>query len=106
MTYLCSLGITLASEVPVVAAVFWQQWLRMAVIAAVATTSTHWVMHYVLPQFTTSYEQNVRLGEALAVVAEALAYAGVSRPPDLARGLIASGLANALSYLAGLVALS
>ena len=42
------------------------------------------------------------LGELIALAAEAAVYAVVARPRELGRSLIASALANSLSYAAGL----
>jgi hypothetical protein len=105
MTYPEALAITLVVEVPGVAALFPRQRLKMALAAALATTATHLIMHFALPRLTASYDQNLLFGETLAVVAEAAVYTLVSRPRDLPRALVASGLANILSYLAGLLLL-
>jgi hypothetical protein len=43
------------------------------------------------------------LGELIATVVEAAVYAVVGRPPSLGRGLVASAIANTLSYSAGLL---
>ena len=75
----------------------------MAVVAALATTATHLFMHFVLPLVTTSYSQNLVIGEAVALAAEAIAYWRLSRPPELSRAMIASALANSASFAAGLL---
>lgn len=101
--YLAALGITLAVEVPVVAALFPGQRLRMAVTCALATSATHLFMHFALPQLLPPGGPVLLLGELIALVVEAGVYAAAARPRELGRALIASALANSLSYAAGLV---
>jgi hypothetical protein len=101
--YLFGLLITIGIEVPVVAAVFQGQRLRMAVVCGVATTATHLAMHFLLPHVVGSMDQFMLLGELGALVVEALVYAVVSRPRDPGRALVAAALANGLSYGAGLL---
>lgn len=103
--YLTALGITLGTEVPVVALLYPGQRLRLGAACAVATTATHLVMHFVLPGLLPAGTSALVAGEALALVAEAAAYFAVSRPRDLGRALVASALANSLSFGAGLVLL-
>ncbi len=98
--YLVALGVTLAVEVPIVAAFFPGRRRRMALVCAIATTATHLVLHFVLPRFLPPGTA-LLAGEALATVAEAAAYAIVSR--DLGRSLVASAVANAASYALGLI---
>jgi hypothetical protein len=100
--YLLALALTLAIEVPLVALVFSGQRLRMALVAAVATTATHLFMHFVLPRLGLTYAGWLVSGELVALVGEAAAYAFLSRPRDLPRALAASAVANAASYAVGL----
>lgn len=100
--YLLALAVTLAIEVPVVAALFAGQRLRMAVVAALATTATHLAMHFALPHVVSTYVAWLVAGELLALVVEAAAYALLSRPRSVERALVASAVANALSFGAGL----
>jgi hypothetical protein len=97
-TYAAALALTVAVEAPLVAAVHPRQALRLAAVAAVATTATHLFMHRVLPGLVAPSAWLVT-GEAIATVAEAAAYALATR--DLPRALVASGLANAASFVAG-----
>ena len=103
--YLVALGITLGIEVPVVTLLYPGQRLRLGAACAVATTATHLVMHFVLPGLLPAGTSALVAGEALALVAEAAVYLAVSRPHDLGRALVASALANSLSFGAGLVLL-
>ena len=104
-SYLLALGITLLIEVPLVAAVFEGQRLRMAVVAALATTATHLLMHFALPPLVGSYAAMVLVGELAATGIEAGVYVAASRPRRVGHALVASGLANAASYGAGLLLL-
>ena len=102
-TYLLALLITLAVEVPTVAACFPGQRLRMAAVCAATTTCTHLAMHFILPQFVGSFGQFILVGELGALLVEAIVYWLASRPRDLGLALIASAMANALSYGIGLL---
>ncbi len=97
-TYASALALTVAVEAPLVAAVYRGQRMRLAVVAAFATTASHLFMFRVLPGLVPHGAWLVT-GEAIATAAEAAAYALASR--DLPRALIASGLANAASFVAG-----
>jgi hypothetical protein len=99
--YLFALAVTLAVEVPVVAAIFRGQRLRMAVVCALATTVTHIVMHFLIPRIASSHEDVVIIGELQALVVEAVLYGLLSHPRDWPRALVASALANSASYGAG-----
>jgi phytoene dehydrogenase-like protein len=100
--YLLALAITLAVEVPIVALLFPGQRRRMAGVAAAATTATHLFMHFALPPLLATWRGWLVTGELVALLAEAAAYALLSRPRDPARALAASALANAASYGVGL----
>lgn len=102
-SYLTALAITLALEVPVVAALYPGQRRRMALAAALATSATHLFMHFGLPRLLPSAGAVLLVGEIFATLAEAGVYAAASRPRSLGRGLVASALANSLSYAAGLL---
>jgi len=93
-----ALALTLAVEVPIVAALFPDRRARLALVSAVATSATHLFMHLALPRLVPP-ERWLLTGEAVALVAEAAAYALAGR--DVARALVASGLANAASFAAG-----
>lgn len=99
--YLAALGITLAVEIPVVAAVYRGQRARMAITCALATSATHLFMHFALPRLLSPGGPVLLAGELIALVVEAAVYAAVARPRELGRALIASALANSLSYAAG-----
>jgi hypothetical protein len=99
--YLVALAVTLVLEVPIVAACFPGRRLRMAWTCALATTSTHLFMHFVMPRWLAGPQQVIVAGEVLALVAEAAVYAVAVR--ELGRALVASALANAASYGAGLL---
>jgi hypothetical protein len=102
-TYLFALGVTLVVEMLIVAALFRGQRIRMVLVCALATTATHLSMHFVLPQFFSTHRYVVIVGEALALVVEALAYGALAHPRDWPRALIVSALANSASYGAGFV---
>lgn len=101
--YLVALGITLAVEIPVVAALYRGQRGRMAITCALATSATHLFMHFGLPRLLSPGGSVVLVGEIIALLVEAAVYAAVARPREPGRALIASALANSLSYAAGLV---
>ena len=105
-SYFIALAITLGIEVPVVAFLFRGQRRRMAVTCVVATCVTHLFMHLVLPKLIHTYDQWILIGEMAALLLEGLAYWLMSRPRDLGRALVASAIANTLSYVAGLVIFS
>jgi hypothetical protein len=102
--YLSALLLTLVTEVPIVAACFPGQRARLAAAAAIATTATHLCMHLVLLDLLGP-RGFVPAGEALALVVEGLVYASVARPRALKRGILASALANTVSFAIGLAVL-
>jgi hypothetical protein len=100
-----ALAATLLIEVPVVALGFPSQRRRMVLVALAANTLTNLTLNLVLPSIPAVRAHHVLVGEALALMVETLAYAIAARPRALARALVVSGLANALSYeLGGVVA--
>lgn len=98
--YALALGLTVALEVPVVAAFFPGRRARLALFCALATTATHLVLHFVLPRFLPSGAA-LLAGEAFATLGEAAAYAAAAGLPG--RALVASAVANSASYWAGLL---
>ncbi|MFH2006799.1 MAG: hypothetical protein ABI333_09465 [bacterium] len=96
-----ALAITLAIEVPVVAALYSGQRRRMALACAASTTVTNLAMNLLLVRVMADPQQALLCGEILALVLEAVTYIVVSRTRDVGRALVASGLANALSFGAG-----
>jgi len=103
--YLAALGITLGTEVPVVVLLYPGQRLRLGCACAAATTAIHLAMHFVLPGLVAGGTWALVAGEALALFAEAAVYFAVSRPRDAGHALVASALANSISFGAGLVLL-
>ncbi len=97
--------LTVAVEVPCVAAMFPGQRVRMAVACALGTSVTNLAMNALLPMALGTGAAFLVAGELGSVLAEALLYAAVGRPPDLARALAASALANGASFAAGLLLL-
>ncbi len=98
---LVALAVTLLLEVPLVALVYPGQRSRLAVVALIANACTNLTLNVVLPALPPLRGHHVLVGEILAVVVEAVAYAAASRPRDVGRALVVSGVANALSYGAG-----
>jgi hypothetical protein len=96
-----ALAATLLIEVPVVALGFPNQRRRMVLVAIAANTLTNLTLNLALPSFRVIRGHHVLVGEALALMVETIAYTIAARPPALARALIVSGLANALSYELG-----
>ena len=98
-----ALAVTLAIEVPLVAALFPGQRLKLAGVALAANVCTNLTLNLVLPHVPWLHGRHLLPGEVLAVVAETAAYTLASRPRDFPRALLASSLANALSFSAGLL---
>lgn len=91
-----ALAITLIIEVPIVAGCFPRQRLRMVLVAILANTFTNLMLNAVLPSLIHRYY--VVVGEILAVIVEAAAYAVAARPCNTGRALAISAICNALSY--------
>ena len=91
-----ALAITAAVEPPIVAAVFPQRRLRMALVALVTTAVTNVAMNLWLARVFTSPNKFVVVGELGAFLVEAAVYYAVSR--DLQRAFCASAFANAASF--------
>ena len=100
---LLALLITLVLEVPAVALFYPQERARMALACAGATTFTNVVMNTVLLRMATSYASYLLVGEIAAVLLEAAVYAVVSKRREVGRALLASAVANSLSFGAGLI---
>jgi hypothetical protein len=102
---LLALLITVVIEVPIVALVYrgvdHSSALRMALVCLVTTSATNFAMNAGLPRLIHDYRTFILLGELCALVLEATVYTLTSRPRDLARACVASGLANAASFAAG-----
>jgi hypothetical protein len=111
MTYLAGLGLTLAVEVPVVVLaglLFGTRPARTAVVAMLASVVTHPPLWFVVaPAFDAWLGPGgILLAEVLVVLVEAVVYDRGLRPPvGRAVALWLSVLANALSFLAGIVLL-
>jgi hypothetical protein len=101
-----ALVVTLVIEVPIVAAFFPRERVRMALVAAVANTATNLTLNLVLARMVVLGGHRMLIGEGLALFGEAAAYGAFSRTQDLARGVVASGVSNALSFAAGFVPVS
>jgi hypothetical protein len=99
-----ALGITLALEVPIVAAFYGGQRARLAAAAVVANVGTNVAMNVLLVRSSRdSYDTTLLAGEAVALLLEAVVYAAVDRKHDLVKALTASAAANLASFGAGLL---
>jgi len=98
---MAALSITLAIEVPLVAAMFPGQRVRMAILATIVNTVTNLTLNYVFFGMPWLQGYHVLAGETFALVGEAAAYAALSRPRRVVRSVLASGIGNALSFGAG-----
>lgn len=96
--YLQALVFTIVIETAVIAALFPGQRRSLALTCVGATTVTHLAMHLLLPIWLGRGPVWLVTGEAMALVLEAVAYVGVSRPRDAPRAVLASALANAASF--------
>jgi Flp pilus assembly protein protease CpaA len=101
--YVIAWFVTVALEVPCVAAFYPGQRVRMALVCLVATSATNLAMNLFLPRWLGSGQAFLLTGEILALALEAAIYSIASHPKNLARALMASALANGLSFSAGLV---
>ena len=105
MSYALALLLTLALEVPLVAWFYPGERARLALACAFATTVTHLLLHFGLPRVIAAPGTVLVVGEALALLGEAAVYARVSRSRSVGQALVASTVANTVSYGAGLVLL-
>jgi peptidoglycan biosynthesis protein MviN/MurJ (putative lipid II flippase) len=101
--YAFAIAVTLLVQVPVVAAFYPRERLRMAAVCAVTTVATNAVIDVAILRSATRYDALVLAGELAAVVVEALVYFYAARPRDLRRAFAASAAANVLSYAVGLL---
>jgi hypothetical protein len=97
-----ALAVTLAVEVPIVSLFYRRELPRMAIACALATSATNVAMNAWLVRAVRSYDTYLLVGELCASAIEALVYAAASRRHEIGHALIASGLANATSFIAGL----
>ena len=99
--YAIALAVTLAVEVPVVAAFYPGRRRRMAAVCVAANIVTHLLLHFVFPAVVPRGVSPLLVGEVFATIAEAAAYAAAVRDPG--RALVASALANSCSFGAGIL---
>jgi len=92
---------TLVIEVPVVAYCFPRQRVRMALVATLANTLTNLTLNVILPRIPSLHQCYLVMGESLALIIEAFAYAAATRPRDIGRSLAVAAVSNALSYELG-----
>ena len=93
---LFAMTVTAAIEPPIVGSIF-RRW-DMAAIALVTTIVTNLAMNLWLARMFARESTFVIVGEACAFLIEAAVYYAVSR--DARRSLLASAVANAVSFLA------
>ena len=96
-------AVTVAVEVPCVAALYPGQRRRMAIACALATSVTNVAMNVALPRWLGVGLTFLLVGEIGALILEALVYARARRPRDWGRALAASALANGASFSVGLL---
>jgi len=102
---LLAAALTVAVETPVVAVAYRREWLKMALTCALATTCTNLLMNASLPwlQMFVSYWTLLVAWECAAMVVEATVYAIVSERHNISHAFVASGLANAASFVVALL---
>ena len=90
-------------EVPLVALVYPRERGRMATTALAVNMATNLTLNLVVLRNASAarHETALLLGELGVLIVEALLYLLVSRRHEAARAVMASGLANALSFGAG-----
>jgi hypothetical protein len=103
--YALALAVTLILEVPIVAAFYPKQRLRMGIACAIATTATNLALNLTLTRSQLGWDATLVTGESLALVLEAAVYAYVAQRDERGwpRALAASAAANLASYGAGLL---
>jgi hypothetical protein len=94
---------TVAVETPIVAWIYRNRRLKMAITAAITTGITNLAMNGVLPGWAPSAFVYLVLGETAALLVEALVYARVEPSGGAGQALIASAVANSASFGLGLV---
>ncbi|HEU4382083.1 MAG TPA: hypothetical protein VFR85_01170 [Anaeromyxobacteraceae bacterium] len=90
--------LALVVEVPIIAAFFPGRRLQLALTCAAVNGLTYLVLHWVLGLLHWG-SLPILVGEALATLAEAVAYAVASRQPG--RSFVASAVANLASFVVG-----
>src|SRR5580704_8681899 len=100
---LLALVITIAVEVPIVAAFYCGHRVRMAIACALATTATNLALNLVLMRTTIAYDPALLGGEVAALLFEGLVYALVAPTRDIPRALVVSATANFASFAVGLL---
>jgi hypothetical protein len=108
--YTEALLVTIAVEVPIVALIYAELRWRMAVVALVATSATHYAMHQPLRGFFAGTGHPVLYAEIAVVLAEAVVLFAASRHQRYegrraTTAIGASLVANAASYVVGLYTL-
>jgi hypothetical protein len=99
---LFALAVAIAVETPIVALVHPGERLRMAGVAAAINVVTCLSMNTVLMWLSRTYSSYQLIGGIGAVLLEATAYSYMSHKAEIGRGFLASAIANAASYGAGL----
>jgi hypothetical protein len=97
------LAITLVVEVPIVAAFYRGQRVRMAIACAIATSATNLALNFLLARRTFTFDRTLLVGEAAALIAEGTVYFFVATDRDWRRALTASAAANLASFGVGLL---
>jgi hypothetical protein len=101
--YSLALAVTLIVEMPIVAAFYPGQRIRMALACAIATTATTLALNVALARAHLAWGEALVSGESIALVIEAAVYAYVAQRGERgwSRALAASAAANLASYGAG-----
>jgi hypothetical protein len=92
---------TLVCEVPVVVLLYPGQRKKLLAAATVLNIVTNVALNRFLPRLPLIGSRHLLVGEALALVGEAMGYALVVRPRDWARAFLASGVGNLISFTLG-----
>jgi hypothetical protein len=103
--YALALAITLLVEVPVVAAFYPSQRVRMAVVAVVTIAAASVALDVVLARVTLRRDVAITVGQGVAFAIESAVYASAARGRERGwpRALAASAAANLASYLVELL---
>lgn len=75
----------------------------MALVCLAATSITHFLMHFVLPEIIGQSGQVIFFGELVALIAEGFAYGLFGLPRNFPKGFLVSAVANSASYGGGLI---
>lgn len=91
---------------PIAVAFFYRdRWPIMALVAFIATAMTHLAMHRLLPIYIHDLDTFLLVGEAGALLLEALAFWLFDPEHRLGLALMASAVANTASFLLGIALL-